>query len=331
MKNRKSLTQKTLRGDTLVEVMFAVGIFALAAISASALMNKMLGNAQASLEITMARTEIDTQGEALRYLSESYSNAEYKTKWDAVAALAQGKDEAANPITKNPSSCQEVHDNAGTNAFIINPRTLDVVKSSEDKLGPSSLFPRLLFNNSDIDINANRSDEVKTALVTAEGIWVTAYKDADTPNFYDFYIQTCWNAPGSTAPTTINSSIRINNPIKSDIAIVQPPETSTPDNIEVLVEFFHLFNKSRNFSNYFKFSKTNLKQPIRKTLQCRKTGPVQEYYNTVKVSYEDPITQTLITKREVKISPSECPDSGLWTVFVSLDFTKGLSFQGVPR
>lgn len=320
MKNQKSLTQKTLRGDTLVEVMFAVGIFALAAISASALMNKMLGNAQASLEITMARTEIDTQGEALRYLSESYSNAEYKTKWDAVAALAQGKEKATNPITKNPSSCQEVHTAAVANgAFVINPRTLDVV--GKDNLNTSSLFPRLLFNNSDIDINADRSDEDKTALVTAEGIWVTAYKDADTPNFYDFYIQTCWNAPGSTAPTTINSSIRINNPIKSDIAIVQPPGSVTVD--------VH-FKNAKNGLVYKGFIEISIGNSwkLPKKLTCKEKPPVAvTVFNKVDVSY----SATFQSGQEtVFFSSSQCKESGgNWTIEVSLNSDNSLSFKGV--
>ena len=67
------------RGDTLVEIMFAVGIFGLVAIGAIGIMNKGLYDAQKALEITMARQEIDAQAEALRFLHEAYL-AEEKSK-----------------------------------------------------------------------------------------------------------------------------------------------------------------------------------------------------------------------------------------------------------
>lgn len=241
MKNRKSLTQKTLRGDTLVEVMFAVGIFALAAISASALMNKMLGNAQASLEITMARTEIDSQAEALRYLSESYSNAEYQAKWDQIDLLSQTATD--DPITANPVSC----DIDKTKAFAVNPRTLDII--SGDSLTASPLFPRIFYQDEDASqIDRDRAQEDSANSATAQGIWVTAYK-SQNHRYYDFYIQTCWYAPGKSAPTTINTSIRINNPNKSDapIAIPDPGDPqagqSSPNTCSVT---FYYYDPSQN-------------------------------------------------------------------------------------
>ena len=60
------------KGDTLIEVMFAVGIFGLAAVGAISLMNRGLATAQNTLEITMARQEIDGQAEILRFLHSAY-------------------------------------------------------------------------------------------------------------------------------------------------------------------------------------------------------------------------------------------------------------------
>ena len=59
-------------GDTLIEVMFAVAIFSMVAISAVAVMNSGMSNAQGTLESTMARNEIDAQAEALRFIQSSY-------------------------------------------------------------------------------------------------------------------------------------------------------------------------------------------------------------------------------------------------------------------
>ena len=59
-------------GDTLIEVMFAVGIFGLVAISTISLMNRGLNSVQNSLETTMARQEIDAQAETLRFIQSAY-------------------------------------------------------------------------------------------------------------------------------------------------------------------------------------------------------------------------------------------------------------------
>ena len=60
------------RGDTLIEVMFAVAVFGLGAVGAIALMNTGLASVQNSLETTMARQEIDAQAEALRFIHDAY-------------------------------------------------------------------------------------------------------------------------------------------------------------------------------------------------------------------------------------------------------------------
>ncbi len=68
----KRFKEHMKKGDTLIEVMFAVGIFGLAAVGAISLMNKGLAASQNNLEITMARQEIDAQAEALRFIQNAY-------------------------------------------------------------------------------------------------------------------------------------------------------------------------------------------------------------------------------------------------------------------
>lgn len=63
------------KGDTLIEVMFAVGVFGLAAVGAISLMNRGLATAQNTLEVTMARQEIDGQAEILRFLHSAYMSS----------------------------------------------------------------------------------------------------------------------------------------------------------------------------------------------------------------------------------------------------------------
>jgi len=63
---------KYKRGDTLIEVLFAIVIFCLVAVIAVSLMNQGVATAQSSLEINMARNEIDAQAEALRFIQNSF-------------------------------------------------------------------------------------------------------------------------------------------------------------------------------------------------------------------------------------------------------------------
>ena len=67
---RKDSTKK--HGDTIIEVTLSITIFSLIAVLSLNLMNNGVSNAQRTLEITMARNEIDAQAEALRYIHSSY-------------------------------------------------------------------------------------------------------------------------------------------------------------------------------------------------------------------------------------------------------------------
>ena len=55
-------------GDTLIEVMFSVTVFALVIVVSINLMNGGINTAQKTLEVTMTRNEIDAQAEAIRFI-----------------------------------------------------------------------------------------------------------------------------------------------------------------------------------------------------------------------------------------------------------------------
>lgn len=61
-------------GDTIVEVLFAVVIFASIAIGAMAIMNQGMSAAQNTLEHNLVRNNIDSQAELLRYLQNAKLN-----------------------------------------------------------------------------------------------------------------------------------------------------------------------------------------------------------------------------------------------------------------
>ncbi|MCQ2568836.1 MAG: hypothetical protein MJ155_00935, partial [Candidatus Saccharibacteria bacterium] len=60
-------------GDTIIEVVFAFMVFATVSVASIGIMNSGLNQAQRSLEVTMARNEIDAQAEAIRFIHNNFS------------------------------------------------------------------------------------------------------------------------------------------------------------------------------------------------------------------------------------------------------------------
>lgn len=142
---------KVKRGDTIVEVAFAIAIFSLIAVISITLMNSGLATAQASLEVTMARNEIDAQAEAIRFIHNSFSlerelpvdSQEYRDLWYTLSrdsgAINGGMVNAAENIPElSVESCSWVYDgqshnnknysilnNSNLTAFVVNTRALD--------------------------------------------------------------------------------------------------------------------------------------------------------------------------------------------------------------
>ncbi|MBR0431809.1 hypothetical protein IJK16_02290 [Candidatus Saccharibacteria bacterium] len=92
MKFLKNFFKANYRGDTIVEVTFAIAMFCVVAVISISIMNDGLNSAQSSLEITMARNEIDAQAEALRFVHDSYisqmklspDQQQYKLLWEKI-------------------------------------------------------------------------------------------------------------------------------------------------------------------------------------------------------------------------------------------------------
>lgn len=239
----------TKRGDTLIEVMLAVGIFSMVAISVVAVMSSGTTGSQTALETTLTREEIDAQAEALRFIHRAYiadkntqTNSHFGTLWREIVSRTT----SGTPY--HPQSCQDVYNNlAGQNAFILNIANLGVIDSQQgnhysadkvlirydsapSKFTPAATYPHLIYDSragassSDASDLIDRNDNASTAttlatkeLYRAEGIYVIAAPDttgslSGKATFYDFYIRTCWYGAGEQAPSTISTVIRLYNP-----------------------------------------------------------------------------------------------------------------------
>ena len=236
------------KGDTLVEVMLAIGIFSMIAIAITAVMSSGSSGAQAALETTLTREEVDTQAEAIRFIQSSYAvdktaaDDTYAKLWKDIIARAAPASE--DILQYNPSSCSAVYSESSpvrNYAFVINPRALSTFSESAESGGGStaalvtmnttdgsgnkimqttSTYPRLVFGSTGGSLVSNGNDN----LVRAEGIYVVAVRDQGTSNvidaagqekdtgFYDFYIRSCWYGTDADQPTTISTVIRLYDP-----------------------------------------------------------------------------------------------------------------------
>lgn len=270
-------------GDTLIEVMFSVTVFALVIVVSINLMNGGINTAQKTLEVTMTRNEIDAQAEAIRFIHNSYlaerelasSNHQFYELWrtivdtNAITPSSFSADYLGEYRTVN--SCSDLYGEGGafnptryvgrTNSFILNTRLIqprignstqyqygdsvagainyeDLLNSiivsgttgAGGKLQPANLYPRIIYSRlgtGDIDdshssaagYSSLKESEQYLEVSRAEGIWLTAVRGGDNaedvdrePEYYDFYIQSCWHSIGKNTPTSIVTIVRLYNP-----------------------------------------------------------------------------------------------------------------------
>lgn len=173
------------RGDTLVEVVFAIAVFALVSILAINIMSAGLKSAEASMEVAQTRSEIDAQAESLRFIHNAFalerelvvSSQQYRDLWlklssDTTSSTSAGM---ANDPEKLPdlsvNSCSEIYNGgdksifkSGLVAFIMNTREIDPqdlsltgnpinlnnivvsTKNNPDFFTETSLYPRVIYS-----------------------------------------------------------------------------------------------------------------------------------------------------------------------------------------
>lgn len=239
------------KGDTLVEVTLAVGIFSMVAISIVSVINGSTSSAQTALEATLAREEIDAQAEALRFIHDSASldapNGPYITLWTKITDPLNtlSADDTDRYLSNYPpTTCGDLY--SGSNAisdkaFVVDTHKLSSINASTDpeeaandtikqNSGSSSLFqqaatyPHLVYTYGSTDNVGSLVEEGTDDSLTlkrVDGIYVLAVKDKGTnivgkkdpiPAYYDFYIRTCWYGAGERKASTISTVIRLNNP-----------------------------------------------------------------------------------------------------------------------
>jgi type II secretory pathway pseudopilin PulG len=214
------------RGDTLIEVLFAVSVFSFVVVGSLAIMNQGTAASQRSVEITLVREQMDAQAETLRFMHDSYvavyqSGITFNTtdrdpvtnelitspaeEWymlkqyvDSVDLSSDDYDNTSCPVTPLPGS------------FAVDPKNVKFV-SGATSLVPAESPPDTGF--AQLTYNANGT------LAAAKGIWIRAIS-ADTSSdqgegtagYVDFHIRACWGSAGVSLPLTLGTIVRLYEP-----------------------------------------------------------------------------------------------------------------------
>jgi type II secretory pathway pseudopilin PulG len=202
------------RGDTIIEVLFAVMVFSLVAVGTLSIMNQGTSTAQRSLEITLVRQQIDAQAEAIRYVHQAYVASFQKgipvtggtaAEWVKMTSLATGKG-----ATK-PSDFGEVTGTTcpattpGERPFILDAQTARIWATVPAMLPPAGVsvppFAQVQYNSD-------------SSIAHTYGIWVEAIPSTagNETGFVDFHIRACWESPGSSVPITLGTIVRLYEP-----------------------------------------------------------------------------------------------------------------------
>lgn len=223
------------KGDTVIEVLFAITIFSLIAVGGLSIMNQGLSIAQRSLEIGLVRQQIDAQADALRYLSRAYAidygkNGEATQLWNDIVVAhstpasigAQAFDTVGiNGACHIPSdSADNSSDRYTGNAFALdlgNSSNLDTEGNIVSSLTTGEVLSPTSNTVTYARINYDASPDLSPP-PRAEGIWIQAVEsptiagESDRPGFYDFHIRACWLSPGQPDPITLGTIVRLYEP-----------------------------------------------------------------------------------------------------------------------
>lgn len=216
------LKSASKRGDTLIEVALAIGIFSMTAIAVAAVLSSSTAGAQTALESTLAREEVDTQVDALRFVRNAYAanrneenNGKFHDVWRSIASHAIELDKLNNEqkrmvLDYAPDSCVNLYSEDAlwhNKMFIINPRALSVLNDETDvasviidnsivgrmgqkALRPAVIYPRLVFQDtraalSEAQQNSIIDDGTDPNLFSAEGIFIVAIRDTESTQLID--------------------------------------------------------------------------------------------------------------------------------------------------
>lgn len=200
------------KGDTIIEVLFAISIFSLVVIGGLSIMNKGTAISQRAIETTMVSHQIDAQVEALRFLNSSYI-ASYNTRniYPTNSPAKKWYDFSSGlpiPPSSSPSNfgvCPD-YTNIGNNKYAIDTENANIVP-----LEASNFFFPETYAKVD-------NPSVTPSQFKSYGIWFEAFKHSDGVDnqrkigYIDFYIYACWDSTNQNVHSTDATIVRLYEP-----------------------------------------------------------------------------------------------------------------------
>jgi len=211
------LKRRRDRGDTLIEVLFAVSVFSFVVVGSLAIMNQGTAASQRSLEITLVRQQIDAQAETLRFMHDSYvaayqSGLAFNTNDQTTSPAEEWYKMAVHPDSKfnliksasllnTGATCTQSHENG---SFVLDPRNV-LFQPSSDKLELTDT----------VDTFSQVTYDSAGVFSAAKGIWIEPVRSqpkGDNAGFIDFHIRACWESSGMQVPSTQGTIVRLYEP-----------------------------------------------------------------------------------------------------------------------
>lgn len=208
------LSARMSRGDTIIEVLFAIAAFSVLMVGSMSLMNKGLAMAQRSLEIELVRNEIDSQADALRFLSASYTASYVEggnvNAYDGAAlqwfqmrsSISNTGAVRASDFGATGTTCPV----PPSGSFVLNTRKATFQPASSGTMSQSNTYSQLVYDASD-------------DILSAQGIWIEGVMSSNSidvnesgAGYIDFHIRACWIGTGQVAPVTTGTIVRLYEP-----------------------------------------------------------------------------------------------------------------------
>ncbi len=190
------------RGDTIVELVVAFAIFALAAVGTMALLNSGVSTTQRDLEVTLVRQQINAQAELLRHIHDSQD-----ALWASLVTPGNLTTTPA-PISADQPICPAIGSASLDKGFYIKPvinADPTMTTFSRQSTSTTSFYQATPTTYARIDYAAGA--------VQSQGIWIQVAQAEDQSggsiHAYDFYIHACWDSVGVGTPMTLGTIVRL--------------------------------------------------------------------------------------------------------------------------
>lgn len=241
---RLTVNDKFNRGDTIAEVLFAIAVFSFIMIAILQIMQQGTIATQTALEINLARNQMNSQAEAIRFINSASQSRERKGEagdtsiytglwnylkenkqktsvydWSSIVKL-DSKDRRMHCVkmseidrafvidVKNLNPRTAVSNNAGGAESEINQMLNNAIQS-DNKITEAVTYPRLVHVNTSDD--NNKISQANSEFLRSEGLWVEMVESSrnNTSIAYDFHIRACWEISGVSSPITLGTIIRV--------------------------------------------------------------------------------------------------------------------------